>query len=258
MGAPLFLKERQDAIAQDVQAQGRVTVSELAERFQVSEDCIRKDLKALADEGRCQRVYGGAIRVEEAPDRNIVHRLDVRTAQKQRVAEQAYGLIGDGETVFLDISTTNVALARLLAAGPKRCNVVSNMIDLLQILAANPAIRVLCPGGNVNLELNGFVGALTLETLAPMRFDKCFVGALGVDLESGGVLTFDVDDGLVKRAVLERSAGSYLVVDGQKFGAPGNYRFAAVSDFTAVVTDDDVSETVERRLAACGGRVLEA
>lgn len=253
----MFLKERQDAIAEQIQVEGRVTVSDLAARYDVSEDCIRKDLKTLAEEGRCKKVYGGAIRVETAPDRNIFHRFGVRMDEKRRIAEQAYELIADGDTIFLDISTTNIALAELLAAGNKRCIVVSNMIDLLQIVGQNPVVKVLCTGGTVNLELNGFVGSMTVEALTPMRFNKSFIGALGVDMETGDVLTFDVDDALVKRTVLERTETAYLVADLQKFGAPGNYEFAQVSDFAALITNEP-NESLEVAVADLGGRVLES
>ncbi len=252
----MFLKERQDAIAEQIQTDGRVTVSDLAQRYDVSEDCIRKDLKTLAEEGRCKKVYGGAIRVEAAPDRNIFHRIGVRTDEKRRIAEQSYELIGDGDTVFLDVSTTNIALAELLAAGTKRCIVVSNMIDLLQILAQNPLLKVLSTGGTVNLELNGFVGTMTVDALAPMRFNKSFIGALGIDMETGGVLTFDVDDAAVKRTALARTETPYLVADLQKFGAPGNYEFASVADFTALITDEP-NEGLEAAVADLGGRILE-
>jgi DeoR family glycerol-3-phosphate regulon repressor len=125
------------------------------------------------------------------------------------------------------------------------------MIDVLQTLASNPALTVLGTGGNVNLELNGFVGALTLSTLRPMLFDIAFIGALGVDLESGAVTTFDADDGLVKSLVIENASRSLLVVDAHKFETHGSYRFASLSDLDDVVTDSP-TPSVRRSLAKQG------
>lgn len=232
----MFLQERQNAIAELIAEQGRVAVSDLAARFDVSEDCIRKDLKQLVEEGRAKKVYGGAIRPEAAPERVVLNRVDTNADAKRAIAERAYALIEPGDTVFLDVSSTNHYLAQLLAAGDTHCQVVSTMIDILQILAANPLVTAVGTGGTVNRELNGFVGVRTVEALGPLRFDRAFIAALGVDAVSGDVLTFDADDGIVKRCALERSREAYLVADAEKFGAWGTYAYGNVRDFTAVIT----------------------
>ena len=233
----MFHKERHDQIVEYVQERGRASVAELAERFDVTEDCIRKDLKQLDGQGTIERVYGGAISVSTSPERSVYKRMGVNTAEKASIAQKAFEQIKEGETVFLDISTTNVLLAGLLAKGQKRCIVISNMVDVLQTLATNPALTVICTGGYVNLETNGYTGALTVSMLEQLRFDRAFFGAVGVDLDSGDVTTFDVDDGLVKSCVIRRARERYLVVDTHKFKAGGNYCYARLSDFGTVITD---------------------
>ena len=73
----MFLQERQNAIADLIAEQGRVAVADLAARFDVSEDCIRKDLKQLVEEGRAKKVYGGAIRPEVPLERVVLNRVDI-------------------------------------------------------------------------------------------------------------------------------------------------------------------------------------
>lgn len=251
----MFHKERHDMIVEYVQERGRASVSELAEHFDVTEDCIRKDLKQLDGQGAIERVYGGAISASSVPERSVYKRMNVNTAEKATIAQKAYDQIEEGETIFLDISTTNVLLAGLLAKGHKRCIVMSNMVDALQELATNPALTVICTGGYVNLETNGYVGALTVSMLEPVHFDKAFVGAVGVDLDSGEVSTFDVDDGLVKRCVVRNAAKRFLVVDAHKFKARGNYLFARLGDFDAVITDSP-SPATKRKLKAQGTQCI--
>ncbi|MEY8437818.1 DeoR/GlpR family DNA-binding transcription regulator [Atopobiaceae bacterium 24-176] len=251
----MFLEERQNAIADLIAERGRVTVSDLASRFDVSDDCIRKDLKQLVEEGRAKKVYGGAIRPEAGPERVALNRVDTNVEEKRAIAERAYGLIEPGDTVFLDMSSTNHYLAQLLASGDIRCQVVSNMIDILQILATNQLVTAIGTGGTVNREFNGFVGARTVEALRPLRFDRAFIAALGVDAATGDVLTFDADDGIVKRCALERSREAYLVADAEKFGAWGTYSFGNVRDFTAVVTAPVTPELVAS-LEEAGAAVL--
>lgn len=233
----MFLKERQGGIVRMVTADGRATVEELARKFDVTPDCIRKDLKALSDQGLIKRVYGGAISVEALPERNVRKRVERNAAEKRAIAEKSFEQIRDGEVVFLDISTTNLALARIIAASTKRMTVVSNMIDILQALATNDRVTSIGTGGTIEMEQNAFLGAFALSFIEPMRFDKAFLGTSGIDPQTGDVLTFDVDDGLLKRLAVKNAAHAYLMADVHKFSGEGSYVYATLSDFDAVITD---------------------
>lgn len=251
----MFAKERQDAIAALVKAEGRVTVTSLAQRFDVTEDCIRKDLKLLDSEGLLKRVYGGAIGTIIAPERDVSKRLNTHVAEKKIIAEKAYEYISSGDLVFLDISTTNIALAELIATGNKRLTVVSNMIDVLRILARNPMVTAICTGGNVNLEFDGFLGATALAMVEPIRFDKAFIGALSVDLENDAVTTFDVDDGLLKKRVVTNASHSYLVADARKLSTDGNYVYARMEDFDAFITNKP-TPALRKQVEALGTKLV--
>ena len=262
-GVPMFAKERQDAIAALVKAEGRVTVTSLAQRFDVTEDCIRKDLKLLDSEGLLKRVYGGAIGTTIAPERDVSKRLNTHVAEKIAEAadydiskiKKAYEYISSGDLVFLDISTTNIALAELIATGNKRLTVVSNMIDVLRILARNPMVTAICTGGNVNLEFDGFLGATALAMVEPIRFDKAFIGALSVDLENDAVTTFDVDDGLLKKRVVTNASHSYLVADARKLSTDGNYVYARMEDFDAFITNKP-TPALRKQVEALGTKLV--
>lgn len=251
----MFVRERQDAIAEQVSAAGRVTVAELAARFGVTEDCIRKDLKALAGRGLVRRVYGGAMSAEPRQERDVRKRVAEHADEKRAVAEKARALIADGDVVFLDTSTTNLALARLIAERPAKITVVSNMLDILQVLGACEAVRTVGTGGTVNVQQNAFLGAAVTGFLEPLRFDRAFIGALGVDLKTGETLTFEMDDGLVKATALRNARHAYLVADPHKFGAGGSYAFATLGDFEAVVTCDAPAEA-ERAIRRAGTGII--
>ena len=137
----MFTEERQSAIERCLRENGKVRVKELSEKFQVTEDCIRKDLKILENAGKLKRTYGGAILSQDYPlERDVVDRRNYHLDKKKTIASKAFKLIKNNETIFLDISTTNIELAKLLAASDMRVVVVSNMIDILQILASSKSI----------------------------------------------------------------------------------------------------------------------
>ena len=111
----MFVEERQNLILEDLQENGKVLVKDLSTRFGVTPDLIRKDLAFLESKGKCKKIYGGAIlnrlnvHLEDANSRKSVN-----SKEKQKIAQMAYDLIEPNMTVFLDISTTNIELAKLL------------------------------------------------------------------------------------------------------------------------------------------------
>ena len=148
-------------------SEGRVTVKELSQFFSVTEDCVRKDLKALEKEGRLKRTYGGAVMSTDYPlMRDVIDRREINGEKKEDIARTALERIRENETIFLDISTTNILLARLLVQWEKRLVVVSNMIDILQVLSASREITAIGAGGTMVRTVNGFLGAETIEFIS--------------------------------------------------------------------------------------------
>lgn len=242
----MFPEERHTLICSLIDKNGRVTVTDLARRFDVTEDCIRKDLKQLAADGKCQRVYGGATRSQSNEERSVAKRLTMFQPEKQIIAHKALDFIEPKQTIYLDISSTNLYLAQLIAQSGISCTVVSPMIDILTALASAPGVTAICPGGTISAELNGFVGAVAVDALKRFRFEMAFIGAYGVDSESREVTTYDADDGLLKRCAIECAGRSYLVCESRKFNALGNYHFASFEDFDALICDDENVPAIEQ------------
>ncbi len=247
-----------------VNSTGFATVEDLAKRFGVSVDSIRKDLKVLQKEKLIRREYGGALKLEEtdkAPSPHApVAESVARTKQsdeegRKNVALRAYLEINDGDAVFLGVSRTNLHLADLIAKGDKRLIVTTNMIDVLPRLAGNPKVTALATGGYLNVQLNGFTGPAAISLLEPLLFSKAFVGTCGIDLDSYGVLADSVDDGRVNERVLQNASYCFLLADNEKFYTAKGYRFASISDFSAVITDSRDSDIL-RKVASTGTPVL--
>ena len=249
----MFTEERQSAILLCLQDKGKVKVKNLSEKFQVSEDCIRKDLKTLENAGKLKRTYGGAIMSQDYPlQRNVIDRRNYHLDKKKIIAEKAMGLIKDNET----ISTTNIELAKLIAASRRRMVVVSNMIDILQILVQNPNVTVIGTGGTMYQGVNGFMGAATIEVLKQYSFDRAFLGSCGVDMVDLTVTTLGVEDGLTKKAVIQSSRHKYVVMEKEKFYFNDSYKFAHFDDISGIVTDEYPDSTIVKTLEASGVRLI--
>lgn len=249
----MFTEERQEAILQMLRKHGKVKVRSLSEVFQVTDDCIRKDLKTLEKAGHIKRTYGGAILSGDYPlDRDVIDRRSVNIEKKDIIARKAFDLIRDNETVFLDISTSNIKLARLLAESGRRMVVVSNMIDILQILATSPAITPVGTGGIMYRTVNGFMGSAAIEVIKQYSFDRAFIGTCGLDMTDLSVTTFGVEDGLTKKAAISSSRHIYLVMEKDKFYFNDSYKFAHFDDIDGIITDEEPDPAAIGTLESAG------
>ena len=237
----MFLVERHDAILDILARDGKVRVKDLSDRFHVTEDCIRKDLGALEKQGKLKRTYGGAVIRRENPHAiEVSKHRNIDVEAKRRIARAAMHLIHEHDMVFLDISTSNLAIAELLVHDERELTVVTNMIDILSILAQNPKIRVVFVGGVINKSRDGFWGGMTLDLISRLKPDIAFVGAVGVDVKENSVSTYDIEDGINKAAIIRVSKRAYVVAEARKLSSDGNYNYVTLA-------------SRRRRLPGCGG-----
>lgn len=244
----MFTSERHDIIIHRLNTDGKVRVKDLALIFEVSEDLIRKDLKLLEGRGICKRVYGGAISANNKVEANVNKRLDINVEQKTEIAKKALPLIQEGEVVYLDESTTNLQLAKLLATTTMHITVISNMIDILQALMHNSNIKVIGIGGEVNGETNAFEGSIACYLVEKYTYDRAFVGAAGIDKERLEATTAYEDQAILKEKIIDRAKKSYLMLDDQKFSAIAPCHFSSLDKFEYIVLEDTVSSETKQFL----------
>ena len=170
----------------------KVKVKELSKRFEVTEDCIRKDLASMEAKNLLKRTYGGAV----LPDTlhpghtNIVSiRKDKNIKEKRMIAKKAAELIHDGDMIFLDTSTTNIELAREIIERRLEVTVVSCMLDIAEVFTATKNVKFILLGGEFNRSQNGFLGELVLQMMENFRFDISFMGVVGADLYDNAIMT---------------------------------------------------------------------
>ncbi len=180
----MFAKERQDDIVNQVNLSGHVKVKELSLKYQVTEDCIRKDLSLLEKKGLLKKTYGGAMSLRKNPHLySSIQRKDMNDKQRQEIAKKVISLLENQDTIYLDISRTNVEVAHLLNASSLSLIVITNMIEILDVLKDNQNISVVFIGGELNKERDGFWGGLSLQMIQQFKIDKAFLGVVGVQLE---------------------------------------------------------------------------
>lgn len=245
----MFAEERQNQIVALVNKNGSVRVKNLSEKFQVTEDSIRKDLTLLEKKGLLKKTYGGAMKKRvNVHDLNVAQRKDKNIEAKQKIAAKAMELIKNGDMIFLDISTANLELAKLLVKSSLDITVVSNMADIMTEFMVPSTVRFIFLGGTFSRGKDGFVGSCTIKQIKVFRFDIAFLGTVGVDVFENSVSTYMVDDGLTKSALLNVSKSAYMMLETRKFNTDGTYKYARIDEFTGAVMESKAPAEIVDKL----------
>jgi DeoR/GlpR family transcriptional regulator of sugar metabolism len=228
--------ERQKQILSLLSKQGRLSVAEIVTQFSVSEATARRDLEALASDGKVQRVHGGAIAVGQAPpELPILEREVEQSDEKARIGSATVELIADNESVFLGSGTTVLEVAKNLR-DRRNLTVITNSLPVLNALAGLKEITVISLGGQLRDSELSFIGHITEQALAEVRVDKVVMGTRGISIEHG--LTNDyLQETLTDRAILKIGRDVIIVADHTKINRVSTVLLAPLTAVHTFVTD---------------------
>jgi DeoR/GlpR family transcriptional regulator of sugar metabolism len=230
----ILTDERHAFIRGELAARGKVLASELAKRFRVSEDTVRRDLRGLAKAGECRKVYGGAVAAAPYAGPASLREDHAREA-KARLAATAVTLILPGQTIFIDAGTTNTAIARAIPRGVA-LTVATNSVAVAAALADNGSVDLIVLGGSFDRERGALLGGETLKGIAGISADLFFLGACGLDV-SRGVTAFDQAEAEVKRAMAANSSGIVIAATTDKLATAAPFRVATADAVTHLVVE---------------------
>ena len=236
----MYAEERRRQIASLTAVEGRVNVTELSERFDVTAETIRRDLAVLDREGVVHRVHGGAVASQSFQTAELT--LDTRqrsaTGAKMSIARAALEQLPDGGSIFLDAGTTTNALADLIgqrySAG--QFSIVSNSLPIALSLASNGVSEVQLLGGTVRAITQAVVGDTALRTMALMRADVAFVGTNALTIDHG-LSTADSQEAAIKSAFVTNAHRVVVLCDSSKLGNDYLVSFASLDEIDVVITD---------------------
>jgi DeoR/GlpR family transcriptional regulator of sugar metabolism len=244
---------RRDIIADRLSQGHALVAAALAVEFDVSEDAIRRDLRALAAEGRCRRVYGGALPPARTP---MAARIGEGRERKDALARAAAAMIQPGEFLFLDNGSTNLALAGVLPEDAE-LTVATNSIDIAAAVLRRQDLPLIMIGGAVNSSVGGCVDAAAVLSISQMNIDRCFLGACAVSAATG-VSAFDSSDATFKRSLLAASRQCVVLATTDKLDARAPHRIAALKDIARFVVEHNAPPDLLQALGQAGASILQA
>jgi DeoR family glycerol-3-phosphate regulon repressor len=248
---------RQTDLLDEVRRLGSVSVETLAERFGVTLQTVRRDVKLLSEAGLLARFHGG-VRVPSSTTENIAYRQrqQLNEGPKQRIARAVAKAVPDGCSLIINIGTTTEAIARALMQH-RGLRVITNNLNVAAILSDNPDCEVIVAGGMVRRRDRGIVGEVTVEFIRQFKVDIGLIGISGIEAD-GTLRDFDYREVKVARSIIEQSREVWLATDHSKFNRPAMVEVARLDQIDTLFTDAEPPPPFQTLLAEAGVQCVVA
>lgn len=249
----LAVKRRQ-IITEKIKVKKFITVKELTEEFDVTDETIRRDLKYLEQNGELLRTHGGAfLREIKTFDVDVQYRKTKEINAKLKIAEISKDIITENDVIFLDSSTTAAEIAK--AIRNMSLTVVTNSLIIINLLVNHPNIKTVVIGGPLDLTNLGFIGDSSTGELGRYFTNKCFVSCRSISLEHGPM---DSNERLamIRSAAISNSNAVYLIADHTKFGGVSLCQIAPLEKFNGIITDIEPDEEWIKTVSKSGVEFL--
>lgn len=223
-------------ILEKITVNGEVSSKDLAEELNVSLMTINRDLKALAEDGEVELVYGGAVyKKTDLSEYPMTIKRDVNAYGKKLIGEYCKRLVKPYSSIFIETGTTTLAVAHEIFRA-ENCTFYSNSLMVLSTLSKYKEISLFSVPGEYRDLSQGFLGVQTIEYVKDFQFDLVFVGTEGITPEQGITLPGEID-AYTKKAIIQQAKQVVLVADKTKFGISHLYKAGDIKDFDYIITD---------------------
>lgn len=233
--------ERRQLIFSTILERGSITVGELSSLCAVGEETIRRDLNKMSSEGLIEKIYGGAVISNRMHSVLPVSTRKIMNVEgKKSIAEYCISIIEDGDTIFLDGSTTALEIAASLK---NCCNlvVITNSAEAACRIPETPGLKVICIGGTMRPKTKTFVGHSTVMRIKEYYANKAFICCDGADMDRG-ITDANEHEAEVRRAMMQHASAVELIADSSKFNKTSFVSLSGFEGIDTVVTDYQLPE----------------
>ena len=251
----LKIDVRRSKILEQLKADGKVSVSRLAETLGATPVTIRNDLTALERDGYLVRMQGGAVIAPRLENHFVSDTEDATFLQKQALAEEVARIVNDGQTLFFNSGTTTHHIARALK-GKKHLNIVTNSLAIAMELGNTPTFHVLLLGGEINASYGFTAGGDTQEQLSKYRADWAILSVDGVSAQ-GGVTTCHPEEAIIDRLMMANARNRLIAATGNKIGTAGFSRICDGDEGLQLITDSTCDKEALLALQERGVKIIK-
>ncbi len=243
----MFALERQKKILEILSDEGAVSVNRLSTELGVTEETVRRDLEKLEKQEFLKRTHGGAVALDEnTNEMSLEKRKSTNVEAKQRIAKLAATQVNEGDTIFLDASTTTFFMAKELK-NMRNITIITNSLRVVVELDGCEAIKVISVGGVLSHN-QSFVGTLAENSIAENYVaSKMFFSSKGVSAESG-ILESNEQECGIKQKMLKNSRHKYYLCDKSKMGSVGFVKLARLDEINYLISDHEPEGELKEKL----------
>jgi DeoR family glycerol-3-phosphate regulon repressor len=232
--------ERQPQIEAIIRREGEVSVEMLATRFDVSSETIRRDLGVLAEDGRIQKVHGGARRPQLLREPGHEERETTAAAAKAAIGRRLANAVSPGETLFIDTGSTTLAAAEALSVVPN-LTVITNSCRLAERLARTSRdVIIHLLGGRYGFDNAQTTGVAVIEQVRAFRADRAILTVTALDPQIGA-MDASLDEAQIARAMIRNARSVIILADASKFGRQAAHAVCATGEIDLVISDGQLN-----------------
>lgn len=240
----MITTERHENILNILKKNRVVTVVELVELLKTSESTIRRDLNYLHNQGKLNKVHGGATLKDYILDNkeevNIIKK-GLNIEEKTAIAKFAATLVNDNDLIYIDAGTTTELMIDFIK--DSKATFITNGIGQAKKLIQNNC-KAYILGGELKVTTEAIVGSEAVSSLRKYNFTKGFFGTNGVHKDKG-FTTPDISEALVKEEAVSKCHKAFILCDGSKFDVISSVTFAGIKKGT-IITTKDVCENYKK------------
>lgn len=249
--------DRRFIIVQELDQKGKVDISELSERFGVSEVTIRNDLAQLESKNILVRARGGALKIDPVGvDYTIGEKDKINIKEKQLIGLKAADYVKEGDTIMIDSGTTVMQLVRNLN-NKQDLTVITNALNVVNHIYNNSNIQIIIPGGFLRKKSFSLIGTPAERNIRNYFCDKLFLGIDGLDVDYG-LSTPNVEEAHLNGTMIEMSKQVIVLADSSKIGKRSLAFICPISTIDVLITDSGITPEQKTALESTGIQVVIA
>ncbi|WP_456277503.1 DeoR/GlpR family DNA-binding transcription regulator [Bacillus sp. AK128] len=251
----MFAKERYDKIMDLLKQDKAIKVSFLVEKFGVSIETIRRDLEHLEKLGHLRRVHGGAVLEDNRHELTFTVRESKHIKSKREIAEKATKFVTEGQSIALDVSTTNTEFAKALKTKFERLTVLTNSMTIAEELSKMPEYTILFAGGILRNKELCTVGDYAEEFVSQFHIDTFFMSMSGISLTKG-LTDYGMGEVQVKKKMLDVAGQCIVLADSSKFDVISLTKVCDFNQINRIITDSGLEKTILTKYLENGIEVI--
>ena len=247
--------KRQAKLIELVRKREEASVEDLARLLEASRETVRRDLTQLSDQGKIQKVHGGATLPRALGEGHFQQRMSENVDAKMKIAKLAAEIFKPGETLLLDTGSTTLFLAEELAKSAG-LTIVTNSTEIARTISkGNSGNRVFLLGGEFSAANNQTLGAMATTQLRAFRAHHAVLTVGAMDARTGA-MDFNFDEAQVARVMIEQSNEVTVLADASKFEALASFEVCPLSSIHRIVSDGPVPNDIREELVAAGKQAV--